>query len=285
MNINELIFKKTILKTIYRFSKVFDSILPYDEYKENLLNNKESKNPYFKYLKALYFANLYIINNNLDENRIDKISTLHKILFSKELDNTQIISIFILELNNDNCFDMVEKLLKAFTIKDNLERYAFSFAMIEYCLYLCKTRIFNLSLNFFQQLYLSIKENKDFKEIKTMLVKEVENAGPLNKEYYYNLKQIKPADIIHYLNKIKEVIIKTYKINTLFLYGSFSKNNYRIDSDIDLAVIFDDEVPYEIKNKNVLSFKENIFKKFNRYADIMEYSDYILEKEHKIKIF
>ena len=48
-----LMYRKTILKTIYRFSKVFDEIMDYEEYKQVIIYDKKSDFKYIEYLLRL----------------------------------------------------------------------------------------------------------------------------------------------------------------------------------------------------------------------------------------
>ena len=37
-----LIYRKTLLKSVYRFSKVFEEVMDYEDYKQVILQSKES---------------------------------------------------------------------------------------------------------------------------------------------------------------------------------------------------------------------------------------------------
>lgn len=45
---------------------------------------------------------------------------------------------------------------------------------------------------------------------------------------------------IELAKRYKELISRHFKIKSLYLYGSYSKGNYKQESDIDIAVIVDD---------------------------------------------
>lgn len=43
-------------------------------------------------------------------------------------------------------------------------------------------------------------------------------------------------------------IRETYQIEHVFVYGSFAKNTARIDSDIDLLILFKEDISYPEKS-------------------------------------
>ena len=103
-----------------------------------------------------------------------------------------------------------------------------------------------------------------------------------NTNLYFDLHIAKRNNFL--LDK-KEEILSKYKIESIYLYGSFIKNSQRIDSDIDIAGVFIDGLSYKEKVRLSESFKEYITKQFNRHADFMEYCYEILKTEKHKKIY
>ena len=58
-----LMYRKTLLKTIYRFSKVLDEVMEYEDYKNMILNGKTYNNKYEKCLKSLFESFNFLIKN------------------------------------------------------------------------------------------------------------------------------------------------------------------------------------------------------------------------------
>ena len=111
------------------------------------------------------------------------------------------------------------------------------------------------------------------------------DKGEDDETYFENLVEVKPEEIKETLLKNQNMIKETFKIKKLYLYGSFSKDSYRIDSDIDIACIFEEDMSYQQKNELAYQFKQYILKTFKRYGDVMEYNEEILKGEYYIKLF
>lgn len=72
--------------------------------------------------------------------------------------------------------------------------------------------------------------------------------------------------IIKYLSSNKDRFEREYHLTKLGVFGSFARNEFSSNSDIDIIVEFAENVDdlYSIKNK----IKEEISLKFNRQVDI-----------------
>ena len=73
-------------------------------------------------------------------------------------------------------------------------------------------------------------------------------------------------NIINYLTSNKERFQKDYHLTKIGIFGSVARNDFSDNSDIDLIVEFEDNVPdlYSVKNK----IREEIGRHFNRQVDI-----------------
>ena len=97
------------------------------------------------------------------------------------------------------------------------------------------------------------------------------------KEHYKNLKEITILDIYKQILNDKDILSDKYKINSVYLYGSFAKGKERIDSDIDLAVIFSPELLQETKKIYLDELSERYYRIFNRFVDLHEISNYLCD--------
>ena len=98
------------------------------------------------------------------------------------------------------------------------------------------------------------------------------------------------------LNKIKkqfsndkEWLKEKYKIKNIYLFGSYQKKMARIDSDIDLLIIFDEGNSYERKKEIIDELNEYYKNVFHRFIDIGQLSSlvsdsFIKESNKLIKI-
>ena len=80
-----------------------------------------------------------------------------------------------------------------------------------------------------------------------------------------------------------------YKIKNIYLFGSYQKKMARIDSDIDLLIIFDEGNSYERKKEIIDELNEYYKNVFHRFIDIGQLSSlvsdsFIKESNKLIKI-
>lgn len=106
----------------------------------------------------------------------------------------------------------------------------------------------------------------------------IKDAKFQDKEYYKKLKYLSLKDIKHQFLKDKEKIQKEYKITKLMMFGSFVKGNQRIDSDLDLLVMFDDDITMNEKRNNIESFTDHYKQIFNRFVDVQEIGNLLTDE-------
>lgn len=280
-----LIYRKTLLKSVYRFSKVFEEVMDYEDYKQVILQSKESNYKYINLLKGLYAAHLYVLYNNSTFFSPLTVNILYNLLFLKNIEKEKQVKMYKIINKESNLIEKLRKVLEIVNIKDEKEKYAFSYILLDYLLYLKEKRFYNLGNVFFVKMYEIITESLDFNKLEKLVTEEKEKQFEIDESYYDNLKEIQTNEIVNFLLDKKEEILSKYKIESIYLYGSFVKNSQRIDSDIDIAGVFIDGLSYKEKVRLSKSFKEYITKQFNRHADFMEYCYEILKTEKHKKIY
>lgn len=280
-----LIYRKTLLKSVYRFSKVFEEVIDYEDYKQVILQSKESNYKYINLLKGLYAAHLYVLYNNSTFFSPLTVNILYNLLFLKNIEKEKQVKMYKIINKESNLIEKLRKVLEIVNIKDEKEKYAFSYILLDYLLYLKEKRFYNLGNVFFVKMYEIITESLDFNKLEKLVTEEKEKQFEIDESYYDNLKEIQTNEIVNFLLDKKEEILSKYKIESIYLYGSFVKNSQRIDSDIDIAGVFIDGLSYKEKVRLSKSFKEYITKQFNRHADFMEYCYEILKTEKHKKIY
>lgn len=280
-----LIYRKTLLKSVYRFSKVFEEVMDYKDYKQVILQSKESNYKYINLLKGLYAAHLYVLYINPTFFSPLTVNILYNLLFLKNIEKEKQVKMYKIINKESNLIEKLRKVLEIVNIKDEKEKYAFSYILLDYLLYLKEKRFYNLGNVFFVKMYEIITESLDFNKLEKLVTEEKEKQFEIDESYYDNLKEIQTNEIVNFLLDKKEEILSKYKIESIYLYGSFIKNSQRIDSDIDIAGVFIDGLSYKEKVRLSESFKEYITKQFNRHADFMEYCYEILKTEKHKKIY
>ena len=120
-----------------------------------------------------------------------------------------------------------------------------------------------------------------FKELKMMfkdkeyISKNIEFIKSVSKKIDRRNKRLSLNKIIKFFNMNKEKIINTYSIKNIFLFGSYAERTNNFYSDLDLLVIFNDNVmsmdAIDLRNK-FICFLEN---KLDIDVDVLLFEDSI----------
>jgi uncharacterized protein len=70
------------------------------------------------------------------------------------------------------------------------------------------------------------------------------------------------------INRIKK-LCEEYKVRTLSVFGSVTRDDFKIDSDIDFIVDFDENDPFRYADL-YFQLKEKLEALFNRHIDLVE---------------
>ena len=168
----------------------------------------------------------------------------------------------------------VYEILKQYSTK---QRVALSLIFYNFLLLKEKIPCVRFLLVELKQIEQIIKENKK-EDLYRFMYNHLLNSKYQDKSYYKNLKEISRQRIIKTILKEKDVLIKEYEVKSIYLYGSFSKNSQRIDSDIDLAIRFNLDLTTKENEENIKKLANFLFEKFHRYIDIYELKDILKEK-------
>lgn len=175
---------------------------------------------------------------------------------------------------------------------DEPHRVAASFMILNYLL--LKNKM--VPLRFFARDFIRYEQIKDdyisgnAVPAVNFLIEKLSTERTQSKEYYKHLRPISTKDVMALLKENKETIQGLYKIRSLVLFGSFAKKTQNIESDIDLAVVFEEDISYEEKEQCAENLKEFLFLKAQRFVDIQEINPYMEEKfiagfQKYIKVF
>ena len=167
---------------------------------------------------------------------------------------------------------------------DELDKMIISLMFLNYVLVKNDKPIFRFSLS-----EVKMFDNlKDEKEIFLFIYNKITNSEYYEKSYFENLKPSSTSDIYNTFKQDEELLKNDYHLKGMILYGSFSKGEARIDSDIDLFVRINDDLLVEEKIKIIEALKTKYKEIFKRNVDIEEISnclsDSLLKEINKIKI-
>lgn len=128
--------------------------------------------------------------------------------------------------------------------------------------------------------YEKIKELDNIDKMNEFLLNHMMNSKYQDRKYYQNLVELHYSDLYEVFKGDERMLIE-YGIKHLYVFGSFAKSDERIDSDIDLLVLMNYNLTVADKKNNIEIIKNMYYRKFHRFIDITEISEYI--DDHTIK--
>jgi len=268
MNNFEILVRKQNVKFIYNLFKKLNIPIEHEHFKQIVYDEIMCKSTLDKYMKNIYSAYTYLLLNMKTMFDSTLISKYYYIMFKKEIDDElalKVVTAFYKPYNNDNIersINFLHQLLYLFRELKEEEKYIISLSLFNYSL-----------------IYHGYKEltDIDLKEYtKEELILKLEKENRQEKSYYKELTDLSKKEIIQVLKKDEEYLRKN-NIETLILFGSFTREEQRIDSDIDLLVTFSDGISYIDKCNIIQRMKEEYKSKFKRYVDITELTNLVLD--------
>lgn len=268
MNNFEILVRKQNVKFIYNLFKKLNIPIEHEHFKQIVYDEIMCKSTLDKYMKNVYSAYTYLLLNTKTMFDSTLISKYYYIMFKKEIDDElalKVVTAFYKPYNNDNIersISFLHQLLYLFRELKEEEKYIISLSLFNYSL-----------------IYHGYKEltDIDLKEYtKEELILKLEKENRQEKSYYKELTDLSKKEIIQVLKKDEEYLRKN-NIETLILFGSFTREEQRIDSDIDLLVTFSDGISYIDKCNIIQMMKEEYKSKFKRYVDITELTNLVLD--------
>lgn len=255
----------------------------HDIYKKIVYSENEYRTPIEEMLKNYYDAFMYLVTNDKSVLSQSLIKKFHYILKESEIDED--ISIKLSSKYFYLCdYAPIEKAITYhMIIYEELnnyleyERRVISLCFLNYVLLKHNIPMIKFSVNDLYK-YVEVREqylNGDKTKMFIFFLEIFNKNLYLDKSYTENLREITTIDIIDVIKKEKEYIVNKYKVKEMFIYGSFVKGDYRIDSDIDMLASLSDDLLNNEKTNNINELKEYLTSKFDRYVDIQEINKYL----------
>ena len=273
----ELIVKKKTMSLIEKIIRFYNLEINHNRYKEIILN-KALPNTDFEFtIKRYYDAYLYLLNNTKNHLRYEIMKNVYFLMFNKEINENKLSKIiskaFFLSEEKDGFVEFHLLVYETFNELNDFERTVISLIFLNYML--VKIGIPNIRLTHkMLEKYMLFREEYfktyNITKIKSYLLSILKEAEYQDKKYYKNLIAITKEDVLFEIKKNKSLIINKYNVKELYLFGSILDGSFRIDSDIDMYVIFKMDISFSEKDKSKKELKEFLFKTFNRFIDIQE---------------
>jgi len=237
-------------------------------------------------VKHFHDSYVYLLSN---PNMLFSISLLKRffyILLGKEIDHEKITQIQA-KYYDFGSEPMIERIIsthyRAYAVLDGIgepHRVAASFMIMNFLLLKNKMVPLRFFKNDYEE-YAQIKKayfDGDMAPSVNFIIGKLSRERTQSKEYYSKLRPLTTSEILLLIRNDEAILRGLYKIQGLVLFGSFAKKTQCFDSDIDLAVVFEEDISYEEKEKCAEELKEFLFFKFQRFVDVQEINSFMEEK-------
>lgn len=260
---NVLLFAKNLCKMI-------NLDIDYDECKNIMQGYKTVITNNEKKVKNIYDSLNYLLaqkENNIDDSIIKK---WYFILYEKQINTILTIKIInsIYNLNIETIIENIENTIKE--IKEFSNDDIICLQWLYYLLY--KNGYTTLLLNKNEVFSLQNELNKYNKFSKETILKLILTQQVINES---NNRKITKQEIIKEILINKNIFKDYLKISHISLFGTFSKDEDTLESDIDLLVSFEDVSSYSQKKSRVTLLKDILEKSLGRQIDVLEISNNI----------
>ncbi len=295
---DELVVRKNSASFIRRLIEHLGLDIGHDDFKTVINGTKEIVSDTEYKVKFFFDSYSYLINN---ANMVFSKNLLQRfffILMGKELEDYRISAIQSSYYDFDS-LPMLQRILQThFKVYSALEEYddtyrtGSAFLILNYLLIknkLIPIRFFAHDFDQYEKIKLEYM-NGDLMPAVAFLLDKLTHERTQSKAYYKNLVSLSTQEIIEKIRTNRSQISLLYKVQSVILFGSFAKKTQTFDSDIDLGVVFEDDLSYEEKTGYAEGLKEYLFSIFNRFVDVQEINGYIEEKllvgfQKYIKVF
>ena len=289
-----LIARKKVSQFIEKQFRYFGYDFNHDDYKKIVYGEKDFSTPLEEQLKTYFDAYMYLLNNAKNPLSRKILNNFYYLILNESLSEITLLSIQ----------SKLVELCELSPIEKACEFHMFIYEKLDYLCLLERQIIALMFMNYVlvknnipaiklvgREIDTYIAKRKSYssnKESMFLFIKEIiDNSFVLEKSYMKNLKPLTTSDIYNTINQMKETLMEKYKVQALYLYGSFAKGIDRYDSDIDLLVKLSQELTFEERLKIIGELKQLLFDKFQRFTDVEEarefFTDDFIKEARQIK--
>ena len=274
----ELVVHKRIVAIIEKVLRAYDLDFNHDRFKQIIYDECEFNTNLEYSIKRYYDGFIFLVNNRKTAILASFLKRFYYLTTNKNFEDNAALNLaskyFYLSGHTalEKAIIFHIEFYKSMKDLEEYERTLLSIMILNYILVKNDIPLIHMArkdvIKYIQ--YRDLYINDDVTELNTFIRGMVEKNKYQDRSFYKKLKKITLYDIEEKILLNKERIQKEFKIDRMIVFGSFFKGDYRTDSDIDILVIFEDNLTYQDKVKNILNLKEYLFKLFNRYIDVHE---------------
>lgn len=286
VNKKELVVRKRIASFIEKILRFCGYDFRHDLYKQIVYGEVSICTPLEETIKDLYDAYYYLLSNH--KRPLDKVllKKFFYLLNGKEPDEALLIRI-VSKFFYLDALPPIEKAIefhlyvyKELGESNNINGLIIPLMLFNYSLVksgIPSLRFITPTLKKYIQ-YRQKYIDGDKSPLYGLILEQLREAKFQDKSYYGNLRVLSTQEIFNRIIKDKNMLQERFGIQHIYLFGSFAKDLQRIDSDIDLLVVFSQNLSYETKTKFIEELANYYFNIFNRFMDFGEISDFISDE-------
>lgn len=278
----ELIVRKRMSAFIEKAFRFCGYDFRHDDYKRVVYGESEYRTPFEEKFKAMYDAYSYLLSNAQNPLSASILKRFFYILNEKEADESLIlrmVSKFFSMHDMPALEKSVEYHLYVYTeLCEFSEDERLIVSLMFFNCVLVKTGTPTIYfVNPVLQRYVECRKayfDGDKTQIYEFFLEQLRVAKFQDKNFYKRIRPLTTKQICDRFLEDKELLQSRYGIESICIFGSFSKEIQRLDSDIDLLVTFSQDLSYERKKQITKDLANRYFDIFNRYIDITELGQY-----------
>lgn len=282
-------------KVFYRFveftSRFVNYELLHEDYKLIALDKKEANNPAEKRVKRLANAFLFLLNQSNQVIDLEILQTSYYLLTQKRLSikNASDILETIYKFKYDNIHFQAAKIIMFLSEFKFIRKIEYSLLIASYLL----IRNGHYPLIFHESNRKQIKKIIKEKNITALhewvYMNEFQNRNGIGSKENKGVS-ISLEELINFLQSHKNYFKTAFKINHMFIYGSFVKKTNHESSDLDILVDLSKELVGYLKEDTISKIQEFLTTELQTKVDVLDfgyslrYSE-IKEMNNTIKLF
>lgn len=283
MQNKELIVRKRMSAFLEKVLRYFGYEFRHDDYKQIIYGESGCKTPLEDKIKSLYDAYSYLLSNAKNPLSTDILKKFFYLLEEKEADESMMIRISstFFHLNDmpaiEKAIDFHMAVYSELAGTDEEKQFIVSLMFLNYAFVKGGIPILRFVTPVLKN-YVSCRQSYLEGEklpLYQLLLEQIAESKYQDKSFYKNLKPLSTKEIFERILQDKSLLQQVYGVRSLSIFGSFSKDMQRIDSDIDLIVQFSQDISFEKKMENTEILAKHYFVIFNRFIDFTEVSEFV----------
>lgn len=279
----ELIVRKKVAAFIEKAFRFCGYDFGHDDYKQIVYAEAGCKTTLESTIKNVYDAYLYLLSNAQNQLTTEILRKFFYLLDGKEPDESLVIRLAtkFFKIKNlpalEKAVDFHMYVLSETNGEDNYRNFLLPLMFFNYTLVNCKIPSLRFTLQALKLYKKLVKEmsEKGTPEMYRFFLEQLQQAQFQSKSFYKNAKPLSASQICQRIKSQKTLLQTQYGVQSVLLFGSFAKNLQRLDSDIDLMIVFSQDMSFEMKAKVIEDLSRYYFSLFRRFIDITEISEYL----------